>query len=173
LNGLDLARTIRRKDESLAIIFVTGYPDYMDEGYDVAALHYLLKPVRSEKLFACLDRANRKTREELFLLVECNGEIVRLPQKDIICIEAFAHEVKITTVDKTYMSPQGIGSLDRELDHSLFMRPHRSYIAGLRYVRQIGKSELIFDDGTRIPISRHRYEETNGAFIDYYRSKNI
>ena len=40
-NGMELAREIRQSDKKLTIIFITGYIDYMSEGYDVSALHYL------------------------------------------------------------------------------------------------------------------------------------
>ena len=172
LGGLELARIIRGSDETLSIIFITGYPDYMALGYDLAALHYLLKPISAERLFACLDRACKKTGAEKILLVYCGGEIVRLTQAEITFIEAFAHEVRITASGKTYTSRLGIGELDRELNQSLFVRPHRSYIVGLRYIRRIGKGELLLDDGSSIPISRHRYEATNRAFINYYRGRN-
>ena len=57
MNGVDLAKTIRRINDAIQIIFVTGFPDFMAEGYEVSALHYLMKPVSEEKLFAVLDKA--------------------------------------------------------------------------------------------------------------------
>lgn len=41
-------------------MFITGYSGYISEGYEVAALHYLMKPVKKEKLFEVLDRAAEK-----------------------------------------------------------------------------------------------------------------
>ena len=57
LNGVELAKRIRQKNKALQIVFITGYTDYIAEGYDVSALHYLVKPVSREKLFTVLDRA--------------------------------------------------------------------------------------------------------------------
>lgn len=56
LNGMELAKQIRQTDEQIPILFITGYEEYMAQGYEVSALHYLLKPVNREKLFAVLDR---------------------------------------------------------------------------------------------------------------------
>jgi DNA-binding LytR/AlgR family response regulator len=174
LSGMALARTIRQSDDSLCIIFVTGYSDYIDEGYDVSALHYLLKPVNEEKLFACLDRAVKKAGSpEKFILLQCGGEQLRLPQDEIVCIEAFAHEVQISTIGKTLITKKSIGELAGALAGVHFIRPHRSYIVGLKYVRQIGRNELILDNDTRIPVSRRRFDEINGAFIRFYRSRRI
>lgn len=53
MNGVELARVLRARNERLQIVFVTGYDKYIADGYDVMALHYLMKPVNEEKLFLC------------------------------------------------------------------------------------------------------------------------
>ena len=59
MNGIMLAKQIRAQNKTMQIIFVTGFADYMQQGYDVAALHYLMKPVSIEKLSEVLKRAAR------------------------------------------------------------------------------------------------------------------
>ena len=68
MNGVELAKTIRRENESVQMVFVTGFPDFIAEGYDVSALHYLMKPVSPEKLEGVLDKGNaalRKSEKQL------------------------------------------------------------------------------------------------------------
>ena len=62
LDGVTMAKEIRRDNQDVQIVFITGYSDYIAEGYEVAALHYLLKPVNGDKLRAVLDRAVDKVR---------------------------------------------------------------------------------------------------------------
>ena len=57
MDGVTMAKRLRQDNDTLQIIFVTGYTDYIAEGYEVAALHYLVKPLKEEKLFSVLDRA--------------------------------------------------------------------------------------------------------------------
>lgn len=57
LDGVSLAHKIRKADDKSVIIFSTGKAEFAAEGYDVSALHDLLKPVDEAKLFACLDKA--------------------------------------------------------------------------------------------------------------------
>ena len=64
INGMELAGKLRRQDEELPILFITGYDSYMAQGYEVSALHYLLKPVQKEKLFAVLDRLQQRERKK-------------------------------------------------------------------------------------------------------------
>ena len=49
MNGVDLAKTIRQFNDTVQIVFITGFPDFIAEGYEVSALHYLMKPVSEEK----------------------------------------------------------------------------------------------------------------------------
>ena len=70
MSGVELAKRLRQMGAGLQIVFLTGYMEYIAEGYDVEALHYLIKPVAQEKLGAVLDRAveRLKTRENVLLL---------------------------------------------------------------------------------------------------------
>ncbi|MFX3617981.1 MAG: LytR/AlgR family response regulator transcription factor [Sporolactobacillus sp.] len=174
LNGMDLARKIRSCDQTLSIVFITGYSDYMDQGYEVAALHYLLKPVQEKKLFSTLDRAlvQAEKRPEI-LLVESAGQQLRLPQNEIDYIESLAHTLEIHTENQVITVHVSIDSIEKALNPVSFFRIHRSYLVGLRHIRQFGKNELLLDDGTRLPISRRRYQAANQAFIRYYREGTI
>ena len=75
VNGVELARRVRRGDHDAQIIFLTGYTDYIADGYDVEALNYLLKPVDRAKLFGVLDRAADRLRRQR-LLNQCDLETV-------------------------------------------------------------------------------------------------
>lgn len=50
MNGMELARSIRERDNRVQIIFLTGVQDYVYEGYEIGAVRYLLKPVRRQEL---------------------------------------------------------------------------------------------------------------------------
>lgn len=63
MDGVTMAKKVRQDNETVQIVFITGYSEYIAEGYEVAALHYLMKPVNREKLYAVLDRALEKQRQ--------------------------------------------------------------------------------------------------------------
>ena len=80
MDGVSLAKRVRKDNEAVQIVFVTGYSDYIAEGYEVAALHYLMKPVSEGKLFAVLNRAlEKRKREERCLNLELGGLTPRKP----------------------------------------------------------------------------------------------
>ena len=70
-SGMDTARTIRARDSRLLIVFVTGYPDYVFDGYTVRALDYLLKPIQIDKLACVLARAQEQLADDAPKFLPC------------------------------------------------------------------------------------------------------
>lgn len=171
ISGMELAKRLRAQGEALPIVFITGISEYLGEGYEVEALHYLLKPVEREKLFACLDRAVQKAGREPFVLVETGeGEAVRLLQKEIASVEAVGHTVRIRRGDGTVLEARmGFQAMKRQLAEESFTQCHRSYLVGLRHVARLGKSGLTLDDGSAVPVSRRLFPEVSRAFVAFYR----
>ena len=76
MDGVSLAKRLRQAKDPVQIVFITGYSDYIAEGYEVSALHYLMKPVREEKLMDVLDRAAQRLQvEERALFLKLEGEL--------------------------------------------------------------------------------------------------
>ncbi len=103
LNGIDLARQIRAQDSCVQIVFITGYSDFMAEGYDVSALHYLMKPVKTGKLEEVLSRAAELSRQERpFLLAIAERETIRIFFDDIYYAESQGHYMLVYTREAQY-----------------------------------------------------------------------
>lgn len=170
INGVELAKKIREEDEWINIIFITAITDYIGEGYDVSAINYLIKPIKEEKLHECLDVAIEKIpKEENWILIDEDGETVRIKDKDILYIESFSHTIEINTLNEKYTTRKNIGVMEKELDEDLFVRSHRSYIVSLLHIKTISRDEVELDNGESVPLSRRRYKEVNMKFIDYFR----
>ena len=68
LDGMETARRLRQIEESLPLVFVTGYTEHVFEGYTVGALGYLLKPVREDQLKEVLSRAAAALLHQRYLV---------------------------------------------------------------------------------------------------------
>lgn len=167
MSGVELAKRLRQSGAGLQIIFVTGYMEYIAEGYDVEALHYLIKPVTGGRLGAVLDRAveRLKMRENTLTLTLADG-VVRLPLYEIQYLEVQKNYVTIHA-DEEYSVKRTLNELAEELDES-FYRIHRSYIVNLRFVKRISRAEVILKDKTALPLSRKLYDGLNQAVIRYF-----
>ena len=168
MNGVELARRLRRDKCRAEIIFLTSHTEFIGEGYEVDALHYLIKPVGAEKLFHVLDRAaERAAISPPSIVVSSEGQTIRLYEREIRYIEAFLHECVIVADSGKYRVRERISDLEARLSKQFF-RCHRSYIVFLPAIRRIGRSELLLEGGASIPLARGKYDAINRAYIDFY-----
>ncbi|MBE6731449.1 MAG: response regulator transcription factor [Ruminococcaceae bacterium] len=167
INGIELAKTVRKENHSLQIIFITGFYDYFSDGFDVSALHYLIKPVDEGKLFPVLDKAinNLKYRQRSVLINTQDADI-KIPLSDIIYIEAENVFINIHTVNGVYRTRTPLTKFYENLDDS-FLKVHRSFIVSLSYIKKITKKDLTLISGDIVPISRGMYETVHSALIRY------
>ena len=146
------------------IVFITGYSDYIAEGYDVAALHYLMKPLNKEKFFSVLNRAAQKiTQNERCICFESGGEMLRIPVYEIRYLEVFRNYVTVHA-KREYTVKRTLSEFEQELG-SGFHRIGRAVIVNLKFVAHVTKTEVQLSDGTVLPLPRGAYEPLNRAII--------
>ena len=166
MDGVALAKAIRQQDKAVQIVFISGYREYILDGYDVEALHYLLKPLERQKLFAILDKAVEKLAyQEKALFISHSGENIRIPLYKIRYFEVMHNYVSIHITDgKSYSLKKPLKEFEESLDESFF-RVGRSYIVNLLYIQKNTKTEVHMSCGAVIPLSRGMYAPLNQAMI--------
>ena len=167
LSGIDLARRIRQEDDRAEIIFLTSYFEFAGEGYDVDALHYLLKPVSGEKLMQVLDKAAERLAEQPpHVVIACEGSTIKLYESRILYVEAFLHYISIHTAEREYRIKENISSFEEKLSNAFF-RTHRSYLVSLRHITRISRTSVTLEGEIELPLARGKYDEINRAYILY------
>ena len=167
MDGVELARRIRRDNELTQIIFITGYPDHIAEGYDVSALHYLMKPVKEDKIYEVLDRAlSRLQRTPRTITFPKTGGGIKIIADDILYAEVLSHTVILHLVNGREEFQMRISDMEDLLGDGFF-KCHRSYIVSMKRVRRVTRTAMILTDGRGIPLSRNFYDAANQAFIAY------
>ena len=165
MDGVTMAKKLRLDNDTVQIVFVTGYSDYILEGYEVAALHYLMKPVREDKLFSVLERAATKlSQNEKILNFQIGGEMVRIPIYQIRYADVSGNYVTIHTSDDLTVK-MTLGELEKELDDR-FLRVSRSVVVNLTQISRVTKTEIKLNDSVSIPLPRGAYESVNRAIIN-------
>ena len=168
LSGIDLAKRIRKEDRRAEIIFITSHFEFCGEGYEVDALHYLIKPVAEEKLHEVLSKAAEKLREHPRMIVlDTEGETLRIREDEILYAEAFLHYIAVHTKDGVRQVKENISAFASRVGDGFF-RLHRSYLVNLAHVVKITRAEAELSDGTMLPVARGRYDELGRAFIERY-----
>ncbi len=165
MDGVTMAKQLRKSNDTVQIVFITGYSDYISEGYEVAALHYLMKPVKEEKLCSVLDRATEKlARNDKVLNFESGGEMVRVPIYQIRYADVFGNYVTIHASSDVTVK-MTLGELEKQLDER-FYRAGRSCVVNLTQISRVTRTEIKLSDGTAIPLPRGAYDGINRAIIN-------
>ena len=165
MDGVTMAKQLRKNNDTVQIVFITGYSDYISEGYEVAALHYLMKPVKEEKLCSVLYRAAEKlAKNEKVLTFEVGGEMVRVPIYQIRYADVLGNYVTIHALTDTTVK-MTLGELEKQLDEC-FYRVGRSTIINLTQINRVTKTEIKLADGDVIPLPRGAYDGINRAIIN-------
>lgn len=170
MNGMEMVRRLREKDDGMPVVFTSGLSDYLQEGYEVQALHYLIKPIAEDKVFDCMDRiCSRKDTRELITVRTLDG-MARLDLREVNCCESEGHYTRFMMTDGSEIRVmKSISELEKELPGDTFVKCHRCYLCNLANVKRIAEDSIIFDNGESVPVSRRLCRECNRRFIELYR----
>lgn len=136
-------------------MFVTGYSDYVFDGYSVGALGYLLKPPKQEQLESVLNRAQAALYRDLERAYICrNGETYyRIPMSNILYFASDRRQVQCVTQGRIYTFYAKLDVVAAEVGKE-FVRVHQRYLVRTGAVDRIESGEVVLRNGERLPVSR-------------------
>lgn len=162
-SGLELLRQI--KDKVPLAIFITSHPEFALEGFELSALDYVLKPLTSERFAHTARRIeeywNMKQKahsyEVLFekesLTIKDGHNQIKLPQEDIIYLEAMQDYTKVVTENKNYLTLTTLSGFLEKLSNNKFLRVHRSYAVAVKKIKELHSNKIVCGNST-IPIGK-------------------
>ena len=166
ITGIELAKRIRKDNNRAEIVFITSHFEFIGEGYEVDALHYLIKPISADKLAQVLTKATEKLSvEPSSVVITCEGETIKLYESDILYVESFLHYIVIHTKDKECKIKENMSVFENRVSDD-FYRIHRSYLVSLKHITRISRTSVNIGS-TELPLSRGKYDDINRAFIEH------
>lgn len=167
INGMDTARKIREFDQDLEIIFMTSFAEFMQEGYEVKAYRYILKPINEKKIskniLPCIDEIMKKRNN--YLTINVKNYIDRIKIDSILYIETERPNILIYTNEKMYTTKISISKVEKILSEYGFFRCHNSYVINLKSVESMN-SNTVKVNGKDIPISKYRVKDLKLAITN-------
>ena len=158
LNGMETARRIRAFDQNIMIAFLTGYPDYVFDGYSVGALDYLVKPAATQRLIELLHRVRAKLEQEkdlTFSFKNADGTW-RFLLRDILYFYSDRRKVTLVTEQSEYAFYARLDEIEAQTGHQ-FVRIHQRYLINPAWVDYLGSSSVTIGD-KKLPCSRNHRE---------------
>ncbi|MDO6490993.1 MULTISPECIES: LytR/AlgR family response regulator transcription factor [unclassified Cellulophaga] len=160
---------------SFRIIFTTAYDDFAIQAIRVDAIDYLLKPIDSDELTACIDRfrtlykqdkkvlslemkiQDLETKDEhKNLLIKTTQEQHILPLNDIIRCQSDGSYTIFYTADKKIMSARNLKYYENILSEQIFVRVHQSHLININYIESIVLNNILLKDGEKIPLASRK-----------------
>jgi len=163
MDGLSLAQFMRKKNYQGSIIFLTSYKDYVFQGYDVQALHYLLKPIKEPDIIKCMTIVYQLTMENNYIFNH-NNQTIKIPYHQILYFSSSNHYKDIYTTDKTYSFMSNLNDIKCHLPY-YFVQCHRSILVNMNHIEKIVKNELFLSNGNKLPISSSCLEDVRKTFL--------
>ena len=173
IDGITLAKELRKKSSSTYIVFLTGHVEYAIEGYEVNALRYLTKPIQEDKLTDVLAFVLKEKQSRKQLVIKTDGEEIRIDAADIIYMEAQNKYVMIYTTKGEYLVRYNLADFEEELKDYGILRVHRSYLVSLSKVRKIGSADCTLAKNYNVPVSRSNIKPLKDALLTYVEKESF
>lgn len=153
-DGLMLAKELRKRNPKLALFFITNYDQYQDDAMDLQAFRFFKKPFNVQRLYAGLDKAMEYidgSYVEVFF--SSNSQQEKILVDDILYITRANRKILMVSKHGSFYTRDTMDQWYEKLPTLFFYLVHKSFLVNLHYVRKYSYSELLLDDGTRIPIA--------------------
>lgn len=167
MNGIDIAKRLRRDGFCGDIVFLTAFSEYVFEGYHVRALDYLLKPISKAKLELCM-KPILKDMERAAHVYKTKTEMIKIPYNMILAFASFQHYVDIITQERAtqtcYRQKITLKKLQSQLPEE-FVRCHRTMIVNMNKVIRLTRKDVTLSNGSVYPVSAGYLEQVQNAFL--------
>jgi DNA-binding LytR/AlgR family response regulator len=184
LDGLELARVFSSMAVPPSVVFVTAHDDRAVDAYEVGAEDYLLKPLRSERLSAAIDRilVRRATGsaepvrddngEDEVIPVELAGTTKLVPRSAVRYVEAQGDYARLHTHEGSHLVRIPLSVLEDRWRDAGFVRIHRSFLVSLPLVTELRLSGSGYvvrvgngPDCAELPVSRRHTRELKDRLV--------
>ncbi|WP_020522530.1 LytR/AlgR family response regulator transcription factor [Catelliglobosispora koreensis] len=178
LDGMELARVLRRFARPPAIVFITAYDNAAADAYDLGALDYVRKPVQASRLAEAIRRVaaalsinpsdSRADDDDQAIPIELAGTTRMLPRSSVRWVEAQGDYARLHTADGSHLVRVPLATLADRWSDSGFVRIHRSYLVQLRLIdelRMVNSGYVVVLGGTELPVSRRHTRDLKDRLV--------
>lgn len=170
INGMDIARQLRKNGFNGHIVFLTGSADFVFQGYDVGAAAYLLKPHNIREIYQTIDRILKPSNIDTFQ-VRQRSTIICIPYDEILYVESNNSKCILHRLDgSNYTIYKRLKDIETELHDPRFLRCHQSYLVNMDYIQSVDKS-FNLTTGDTILIRQRELKHIRDLYLNYTASK--
>ena len=168
-DGITVAKKIREENSVSSIIFITNIAKYVQFGYEVDAISYLIKPVSYDSFSVVFEKAINvvasKEKNDVLFKIPGGAEVTSL--NNLMYVEVVSHIIIYHLVNGTIEKTGSLSKIEKELTKYGFLRCHNAYIINPKFVKGIDKNNVIIGSKL-IPLARSQKKKFLEALSAYY-----
>lgn len=169
-SGIQLAEKIGQVNQYALIIFMTSYPKYVTDVFDVNTFDFIVKPVTFEKFKKVIDKVSNYifVSKTNFVFMH-NKNQYALPYQNIIYIEKIKRKAYIhTNSEHMYECNITMEEILEQLSTGMFAKINRSCIVNLSMVDEIIRDEIHLINGETLYIARDYKMLVKEKHLNYF-----
>ena len=172
LNGVDIIKQLVRDFPHIKVIYISGYPKYIQRVFETEPVYFLTKPICEKVLKEAVNKAVEliKTEETKYLLIITKAGIFKIFYKQILYLSSSGRIVVVYEHRGKREFYKKLDDVQKELPPN-FVRCHKSYIVNLDKVQSLSDNSFVLIDGEIVPISQSKYNQAKETFMDYLGNK--
>jgi DNA-binding LytR/AlgR family response regulator len=176
INGIEVAKEIKKRSNSCLIFFLTKYEEYLDEAFNQHAFRYWKKPLDENKLLYGIESAIRELKESKQVInIHIKNETIQILAKNIIYFYVNLKLLHIVSVNGEIYADDTYHDIYEQLrNFPNFCEPRRGYCVNFMYVKDYNTDSLVcaYHDKTyKINISRRKYSNFNLSYVNWIGGK--
>lgn len=170
MNGIDVARSVRAKDEEVIIMFATNLAKYATNGYEVDAIDFALKPLTYASFYLRLERVMKKLnkKSDSFLVVPSDGGFSKINVNDVLYVEVISHDIIFHMISGQDITTSGtLKKYDEKLKDLWFIRCNSCYLVNAHKIKRVEKLDIQLVNDEIIAISHPKKKSFMERFKKY------
>lgn len=172
INGMETARILRSRKNICHIIFITSFPEFIIEAFEVNTYRFFIKPLDKNKLANSINCFVKDKKMFSPVVVNVSGEQIVISSEDIIYLEGYGKYCNIRTTNNTVQSSKTLSGVLELLPRHCFFRTHKSYAINLYCIVSIKDDFITLNNGEKAKISRNRMSGFKKAYKDFVKHFN-
>lgn len=169
IDGIKLAKNIKRQNPNTHFIFITSYPEYVQDVFTINPVYYILKPIDKNKFMEAISLAKDRitaSKGNTINFVSKN-KALRLRIDDIEYVESINRTAVFHLMNSSIEINKKLDDIEKELP-SNFIRCHKSYLVNMNMIHEISNNRITLFSNTTVPVAKKRFHDVKKKILDYW-----
>lgn len=172
-DGLTVAKELRKRNVLSSIIFLTSYPNFMIDAFEVNTFRFLLKPIDRLKFFKAIDDYIKIVDSNYPITIIQNKELKKINSNEICYIEADGKYSNIHLNDRIMHCSKTLSGVTKLLPAYCFVKTHRAFVVNLHYIKSYSSDTVYLSNGESAFLSKNYQKAFQTSYMNFLEKNYV